>query len=84
AHVLRVYRGALVVPARDAGGALHGLKFIDASGAKRFLAGARVQGLYCLIGSPGDEGRGEQAGRAGEQRAAEHGAVSRWFVGAPL
>lgn len=59
AHGLRVYRGALLVPARDAGGALHGLQFIGASGIKRFLRGARVQGLYCPIGSPGDEGRGE-------------------------
>lgn len=58
-HGLRVYRGALVVPARDATGVLHGLQFIGASGAKRFLKGARVQGLYCPIGSPGDEGRGE-------------------------
>jgi putative DNA primase/helicase len=59
AHGLRVYRGALVVPARDAAGVLHGLQFIGASGTKRFLKGARVQGLYCLVGSPGDEGRGE-------------------------
>lgn len=59
AHGLRAYRGALLVPARDAGGALHGLQFIGASGTKRFLRGARVQGLYCPIGSPGDEGRGE-------------------------
>ena len=58
-HGLRVYRGALLVPARDATGVLHGLQFIGASGAKRFLKGARVQGLYCLLGSPGDGGRGE-------------------------
>ena len=59
AHGLRVYRGALVVPARDAAGVLHSLQFIGASGTKRFLKGARVQGRYCLVGSPGDEGRGE-------------------------
>lgn len=59
AHGLRVYRGALVVPARDAAGVLHGLQFIGASGTKRFLAGARVQGHYCLLGSPGDDACGE-------------------------
>lgn len=59
AHGLRVYRGALVVPARDTAGVLHGLQFIGASGAKRFLAGARVLGHYCLLGSPGDDACGE-------------------------
>lgn len=59
AHGLRVYRGALVVPARDAVGVLHGLQFIGASGTKRFLRGARVQGLYCLLGSLGDDACGE-------------------------
>jgi putative DNA primase/helicase len=44
---------------RAAAGVLHGLQFIGASGAKRFLKGARVHGLYCLLGSPGNEGRGE-------------------------
>lgn len=58
-HGLRVYRGALVVPARDAARALHGLQFIGASGAKRFLKGARVQGLYCLLGEQGDDACGE-------------------------
>ena len=53
AHGLHVYRGALVVPARDAAGVLHGLQFIGASGTKRFLKGARVQGLYCLLGERG-------------------------------
>lgn len=38
---------------------MHGLQFIGASGTKRFLRGARVQGLYCPIGSPGHDGRGE-------------------------
>jgi len=41
AHGLRAYKGALVVPVRDAAGDLHSLQFIGASGAKRFLrAGA--------------------------------------------
>jgi putative DNA primase/helicase len=59
AHDLRVYRGALLVPARDAGGALHGLQFIGASGAKRFLKGARVQGLFGVVGKHGDDACGE-------------------------
>ncbi|MFO1315396.1 MAG: DUF3987 domain-containing protein [Burkholderiales bacterium] len=54
-HGLRVYRGALVAPARDAAGVLHGLQFIGASGAKRFLKGARVQSLHCLVGEHGDD-----------------------------
>jgi len=52
-HGLRVYKGALVVPVRDAAGHLHGLQFFGASGAKRLLKGGRVAGLYCLIGIPG-------------------------------
>lgn len=59
AHGLRVYRGALVAPARDTAGVLHGLQFIGASGTKRFLKGARVQGLCCLVGEPGDDACGE-------------------------
>lgn len=62
AHGLRIYRGALVVPTRDATGALHGLQFIGASGTKRFLKGARVQGLYCLIGEQGDDAGGDPSG----------------------
>jgi putative DNA primase/helicase len=64
AHGLRVYRGALVVPARDAAGVLHGLQFIGASGTKRFLKGARVQGLYCLVGEQRDDGCGEPSAAA--------------------
>lgn len=64
AHGLRVYRGALLVPARDAAGVLHGLQFIGASGTKRFLAGARVQGLCCLLDTPGDDACGESRAAA--------------------
>lgn len=42
----------LLVPLRDAGGALHSVQCIDASGAKRFLAGGRVAGCYHPIGRP--------------------------------
>lgn len=53
AHSLRVFKGALVVPIRDAAGELHSLQFIGASGTKRFLKGGRVAGLYFLIGVAG-------------------------------
>ena len=61
AHGLRVYRGALLVPARDATGVLHGLQFIGASGTKRILRGARVQGMYYLIGEQADDACGESS-----------------------
>jgi putative DNA primase/helicase len=54
AHGLRVFKGALVVPVRDAAGELHSLQFIGASGTKRFLKGGRVAGLYSLIGVAGN------------------------------
>ena len=49
---LRLHNGALVVPMRDAGGALHSLQFIDADGTKRYLTGGRVSGCYFGIGKP--------------------------------
>lgn len=42
----------LVIPARDAAGALRSLQFIDANGGKRFLTGGRVAGCYFAIGKP--------------------------------
>jgi putative DNA primase/helicase len=53
AHGLRVFKGALVAPIRDAASELHSLQFIGASGTKRLLKGGRVAGLYFLIGVPG-------------------------------
>ena len=53
AHGLRVFKGTLVVPVRDAAGELHSLQFIGASGTKRFLKGGRVAGRYFLIGVAG-------------------------------
>ena len=50
---LRVFKGALVVPIRDAVGALHSLQFIGAGGTKRFLKGGRIAGLHFLIGTAG-------------------------------
>jgi len=51
-HGLRVYKDRLMVPVRDAQGALHSLQFIDADGNKRFLSGGRKQGCFHLIGQP--------------------------------
>jgi putative DNA primase/helicase len=53
AHGVRLHRGRLVVPLRDAGGTLHSLQFIDGDGSKRFLTGGRVQGCFHLVGEPG-------------------------------
>lgn len=50
AHGARVYKGALVIPVRDAAGALHSLQFIAEDGTKRFLTGGRVEGCYFGIG----------------------------------
>ncbi|MCC6472179.1 MAG: toprim domain-containing protein [Burkholderiales bacterium] len=60
--VLHRFRAALIT--RDAAGVLHGLQFIGASGTKRFLMGARVQGLHCLIGEQGDDAQGESSAAA--------------------
>jgi putative DNA primase/helicase len=51
---LRVHKGALVVPMRDADGVLHSLQFIGENGPKRYLKGGRVAGCYFSIGKPGD------------------------------
>ncbi len=51
---IRVYKGALVVPLRDAAGVLHSLQFITGGGTKRFLKGGRVAGLFCGIGDVGN------------------------------
>jgi putative DNA primase/helicase len=44
--------GRLVLPLRDASGALQSLQFIDKDGAKRFLPGGKKRGCYCSIGKP--------------------------------
>jgi len=46
---VREYRGALVVPLRDADGELHSLQFISADGTKRFLSGGRITGCFLTI-----------------------------------
>ncbi len=60
ARGLRVYRGALVAPVRDAVGDLHGLQFIGGSGIKRFLKDAAVRGHYFQIGETGVAGEGPE------------------------
>jgi hypothetical protein len=45
----RTYRGALVLPLRDADGNLHSLQFIGADGSKRFLSGGRVTGCFSSV-----------------------------------
>ncbi len=53
AHGVRVDpAGALVVPMRDTGGAMHSLQTIGADGDKRFLSGGRVKGCYHSMGKP--------------------------------
>ncbi|MFA9459908.1 DUF927 domain-containing protein [Thiohalorhabdus methylotrophus] len=49
---LRQHGDALVVPMRDAGGALRSLEFIDGGGGKRFLSGGTKRGSYHAIGRP--------------------------------
>ena len=56
AHGLRAYRSALIAPVRDTAGDLHGVQFVAATGAKRFLKDCAVQGHYCMIGELRSEG----------------------------
>ena len=51
-HGIRQEGERLVIPLRDASGALHSLQFIDADGGKKFLTGGRVASGYCGIGKP--------------------------------
>ncbi len=52
AHGVKLYKGRLVIPARDANGILHTLQFIDGEGKKLFLSGGRKRGCYFGIGKP--------------------------------
>jgi putative DNA primase/helicase len=51
---LRQYRGALVLPLRDADGRLHSLQFIGPHGTKRFLSGGRVAGCFFMVADKPD------------------------------
>src|SRR5262252_3447639 len=48
-HGLRIKYGCLIAPIRDVTATMHGLQFIDAHGAKRFLKGGRVKGGHFRI-----------------------------------
>ncbi|MBI4695490.1 MAG: toprim domain-containing protein [Gammaproteobacteria bacterium] len=50
AHGIRQLGAALIVPLCDADGQIWNLQFIDGDGAKRFLRGGRVKGLFYAIG----------------------------------
>jgi phage/plasmid primase-like uncharacterized protein len=51
---LREYRGALVLPLRDAQGEIHSLQFISADGDKKFLPGGRVAGCFFTLSDTAD------------------------------
>ena len=52
AYGIRALRDNLVIPLRNAEGALCSLQFITPEGDKRFLTGGRKRGCYCAIGTP--------------------------------
>ncbi len=52
AYGLHQLRAQLVIPVRDARGALCSLQFISPEGDKRFLTGGRKRGCYFAIGRP--------------------------------
>ncbi len=52
AHGARLHNDALVLPVRDASGALHSLQFIDGDGDKQFMPSGKVKGCYFSIGNP--------------------------------
>lgn len=54
AHGARVSRDSLVIPARDASGALHSLQFIALDGDKKFLKDGRIEGCYFGLGGKPD------------------------------
>lgn len=51
---VREYRGALVLPLRDATGEVHSLQFIGADGTKRFLSGGRIVGCFFTVADKTD------------------------------
>lgn len=51
-HGARVFGDYLLVPLRDAAGALHSLQTIAPDGEKRFHTGGRIKGCYFSIGRP--------------------------------
>lgn len=54
AYGIRLLGPSLVIPLRDAAGALYSLQFIKPDGRKTFLTGGRKRGCYYAIGRPVD------------------------------
>ncbi len=52
AHGARLHDGRLMLPVRDASGALQSLQFVDGDGGKQFMPGGKVKGCYFSIGNP--------------------------------
>lgn len=52
AYGIHALRQQLVIPVRDAAGALWSLQFIGPDGVKKFLTGGRTRGCYFAIGRP--------------------------------
>jgi putative DNA primase/helicase len=55
--IARATGGALILPIIDFGGALYGLQFIDAHGAKRFISGMAKAGHFVPVGPMPDGSR---------------------------
>jgi putative DNA primase/helicase len=55
AYGVRQHLGVLVVPVRSDDGVLQSLQFISATGAKRFLKGGQVQGMFGWVGGPAQD-----------------------------
>lgn len=49
---IKALRLSLIVPARNSGGQLTTLQFINVDGSKRFLTGGKITGSYFSIGKP--------------------------------
>lgn len=52
AYGIRALREQLLIPVRDADGAMWTLQFVSADGTKTFLTGGRKRGCYFAIGQP--------------------------------
>lgn len=52
AHGTRFNIDSLMVPLRDADGAMHSMQYIRPNGDKKFMPGGRVRGCFYLIGVP--------------------------------
>lgn len=53
---LKVYKGSIVVELRDADGVLWSVQFIKPNGAKFFLSGGRIKGVFHIFGEINPDG----------------------------